>query len=131
MADPTSAALEGIAPDYQSSIYADFVTFGGRGERQAQNDLAAWLRAVAKRMIDETIWNYRIYEAMGGKAYLALLAFNGSDDLFGGGCEAPQGLFRMAAGWFGFCSCGGMKQRRGCLGGPVIGEPVINGSISC
>lgn len=77
--DPIAAALDGIAPEYE---YADdqFLTFGGQGERQVRNDAAAWLRAVARLMIDQTVWNYRVYEAFGGMAYLALISFNGGDD---------------------------------------------------
>jgi hypothetical protein len=78
MIDPTAAALEGVEPEYETGD--DFVMFGGRGERQVRNELAAWLRAVARLHINQHIWKYRIVEAIGGQAFFALLAFNGEVD---------------------------------------------------
>jgi hypothetical protein len=67
-------------PEYEGGGLDQFVTFGGRSEPQVKSDPAAWLRAVARLWIDQDLWHYQIYEAMGGRAYIALLAFKGSDD---------------------------------------------------
>ena len=82
MADPQNAALEGIAPAYEGGA-SEFVTFGGYRDKQVQNDTAAWLRAVARELIDDSIWNYKVVEAMGGTAYLALISVNETGYRFG------------------------------------------------
>lgn len=79
MADPAVAALEGIEPEYETGD--EFATFGGRGERQPRNELAAWLRGTTRRHINQSIWQYRIIETIGGQVYLALIAFNGEDEV--------------------------------------------------
>jgi hypothetical protein len=79
MADPEAAALEGLEPVYDN-LEPEIVTFGGRSERQPRGEVGGWLRAVAQQLIDTEIWNYKIYEVIGGKAYLALLSFKADDD---------------------------------------------------
>jgi hypothetical protein len=78
MADPEGAVLDGIQPEYDG--VSPFIVYGGRGEPPPKSEQAAWMRGVARKLIDSRLWNYRVYEAMGGKTYLALLSFNGEDD---------------------------------------------------